>query len=93
MKAVMDKQGRIRLPRALKEQLGIQPGDEVQLEEQNGDWLLKAAKGSGGLQWKGNVLVHEGVSACSAENILQELREERNELQRQGNPTSHLRRR
>jgi hypothetical protein len=33
------------------------------------------------------------VSACSAENILQELREERNELQRQGNPTSHLRRR
>jgi len=77
MKAVMDKQGRIRLPQALKEQLGILPGDEIRLEEQNGDWVLKAPKGSGGLQWKGNLLVHEGASAASAENILKELREER----------------
>lgn len=62
VKATLDEAGRIALPAALQAQLGVKAGDEVLLEEQGGVRILRAARPPAGLCWKGNVLVHEGVS-------------------------------
>ena len=66
MKTVVDDAGRIQLPKDVREQLGIKPGDEVVLEERAGEWVLKPAHANTGLAWEGNVLVHKGTSMTSA---------------------------
>lgn len=43
MKTLLDDAGRIQLPDFVQAQLGVKPGDELALEEENGKWLIKAA--------------------------------------------------
>ena len=41
MKTLLDDAGRILLPVSVQTQLGVKPGDELTLEEENGKWLIK----------------------------------------------------
>ena len=43
MKTLLDDAGRIQLPVSVQTQLGVKPGDELTLEEENGNWLIKPA--------------------------------------------------
>jgi bifunctional DNA-binding transcriptional regulator/antitoxin component of YhaV-PrlF toxin-antitoxin module len=77
MKAILDQTGRIELPDSVQAQLGVKAGDEVLLENHGGHWVIAAARGAAGLCWRGNVLVHEGVSSQPVDQVLSEVREER----------------
>jgi bifunctional DNA-binding transcriptional regulator/antitoxin component of YhaV-PrlF toxin-antitoxin module len=77
MKATLDDAGRIALPPALQADLGVKAGDELLLENQGGQWVIRAARHPTGLCWKGNVLVHEGVSPTSVDQVLNQVRQER----------------
>lgn len=41
MTTSLDEAGRILLPPLVQSQLGVKPGDELALQEVNGQWLLK----------------------------------------------------
>jgi AbrB family looped-hinge helix DNA binding protein len=77
MRVFLDDAGRIELPNSVQAQLGIKPGDELALEDLNGQWVIKPVSDSAGLAWKGNVLVHEGTSERSVDKVVDEIREER----------------
>jgi AbrB family looped-hinge helix DNA binding protein len=86
MKTKIDKSGRIELPEIVRSNLGLRPGDDVILEEDNGHWILKPADEATGLQWEGNILVHRGRSTQSADELLKHLREQRLAEMSQGMP-------
>lgn len=61
MKTLPDDAGRIQLPDSVQKQLGVKPGDELALKENNGSWSIKGielskASGSNGgdddLNWE-----------------------------------------
>lgn len=41
MKTSIDEAGRILLPQLVQSHLGVKPGDELALQEVNGQWFLK----------------------------------------------------
>ena len=84
MKTTLDQTGRIELPDFVQAQLGVKAGDEVLLENHGGQWVLMGARSPAGLCWRGNVLVHEGVSPQPVDDVLDEDREERAEQLREG---------
>ena len=79
MRTTIDEAGRIVLPEDLRRQLGVNPGDEVLLEERGGEWVIKSSRDATGLCWEGQVLVHKGssVTADAIEDILDQVRSER----------------
>ena len=77
MKTTIDSEGRIELGAELQTQLGVKPGDEVVLENQDGLWVIHPASVPLGLFWKNNVLVHNGVCDRPVEQLVGEFREER----------------
>lgn len=42
MKATIDREGRIALAKEVQAQLGVQPGDDVLLENRGNEWIIKA---------------------------------------------------
>lgn len=44
MKTLLDGSGRIELPDFVQMKLGVKPGDELVLDEENGRWFIKLAK-------------------------------------------------
>ena len=76
MTTTIDTQGRIELGREVRERLGVQPGDDVVLEERGDEWVIKAAAKTG-LCWVGNVLVHRGISLEPIEVTLEKMQQER----------------
>ncbi len=43
LKTLLDDAGRMELPDFVQAQLGVKPGDELALEEENGKWFIKPA--------------------------------------------------
>ncbi len=77
MKATIDSQGRIELPRDLQMQLGVRPGEEVTLESRWGECVITPTRAASGLSLEGNVLVHRAEAPSSSVAGLTNLREER----------------
>jgi bifunctional DNA-binding transcriptional regulator/antitoxin component of YhaV-PrlF toxin-antitoxin module len=77
MQITLDSEGRLPLPPEIQQQLGVKPGDAVILESQGGGCFIRPRQENSGLAWKGNVLIHQGVSDNSPERILAEVREQR----------------
>ncbi len=50
MTTSLDESGRIVLPQRVRSQLGIKPGDQVTLEEVNGEWLLRPVTDVAGIR-------------------------------------------
>jgi bifunctional DNA-binding transcriptional regulator/antitoxin component of YhaV-PrlF toxin-antitoxin module len=86
MKATIDRDGRIALGKEVQSHLGVQPGDQVLLENRGDEWVTKAAKPKSGLCYEGNVLVHHGVSATPSDKALANDRDERFEQLSEGLP-------
>ena len=77
MKTTIDREGRIALGQEVQRQLGVEPGDEILLENRGSEWVIKAAKSETGLCLEGNLLVHRGVSAPPNHEPLATVRDER----------------
>lgn len=77
MRARIDHKGRIKLNDELREQMNLHPGDEVVFENRDGTWVLSTERSPSALEWKGDVLVHQGSTSKPVDETLQELREER----------------
>ncbi|MCI0420051.1 MAG: hypothetical protein L0387_14910 [Acidobacteria bacterium] len=77
MKVVLDEEGKIQLPEAVKSQLRLRPGDPVSLEQHEEEWILRRFNSEAPLHWKDQVLVYNGAIADSSECLLAQLRENR----------------
>jgi bifunctional DNA-binding transcriptional regulator/antitoxin component of YhaV-PrlF toxin-antitoxin module len=77
VKTTLDSQGRIQLPDAVQSQLGVKPGDDLLLTQQDAQWVIVPKGDAAGLGWEGNVLVHHGSGGDSADDCLSQMREER----------------
>ena len=86
MKTTIDREGRIALGQEVQKQLGVQPGDEVLLENRGDEWVIKPANAATGLCYEGNVLVHRGSAKRSTADDLATVRDERFEQLSEGLP-------
>lgn len=86
MRTTIDCDGRIVLGKEVQAQLGVQPGDDVILENHGHEWVIKAARSPVGLHLEGNVLVHGGTLAPASADPLASGRDERMDQLIQGIP-------
>lgn len=77
MEAVLDKFGRIVIPKELRDALGLRPGSSFQIEERNQEICLKPVEGTPHLKKVNGWLVFTGKLQGDISNIINEIREER----------------
>lgn len=84
MTLTIDKAGRVVIPKALRDRLHLQPGDELTVEGNDEEISMKPARSNGvRMIRKGGIWVRCGGERIPAEltdRILEELREERARL-------------
>ena len=76
----MDKAGRVVIPKPLREELHLEPGDSLEIENVGEQITLRPVRGTGPLTKEHGVWVfHTGqaLPASATDGILQQLREER----------------
>jgi AbrB family looped-hinge helix DNA binding protein len=78
-KLKIDGSGRIVVPKALRERLGLKPGTELEVFDQRGGILLRTVEERPALVRLDGLWVHRGIAQPGANwvRILQEVREER----------------
>ena len=78
----MDKAGRVVLPKALRDRLGLHPGADLEISESSEGVLLRPAKPRRNLVWQGHLLVHTG-ELPAAYDITRAIEQDRDERIRQ----------
>jgi AbrB family looped-hinge helix DNA binding protein len=76
----LDKAGRIVLPKPIRDELRLEPGDTLELETSGDKITLRPARGHAQLRKKRGIWVYrsgEPLRQASVENAIQEVREER----------------
>jgi AbrB family looped-hinge helix DNA binding protein len=76
MEAMIDKFGRVVIPKIVREHLGLKPGMILEIEEQDHEVLLKPTT-QHIIKNKGGVLVFVGEAIGNLEEGIQKIREER----------------
>jgi AbrB family looped-hinge helix DNA binding protein len=84
MEATLDRFGRIVIPKKIREDLHLQVGSSIRIEEGEGEIVLKPVEGEPSLVKKDGVLVFSGKAVGSVETAVEEHRQERNKLLRGG---------
>jgi AbrB family looped-hinge helix DNA binding protein len=77
---IIDKAGRIVIPKPLREELHLEAGDALEMESAGEQITLRPVRGTGPLTKEHGVWVfHAGqpLSASATDDILQQIREER----------------
>lgn len=77
---VIDKAGRIVIPKPLREELHLEPGDSLEMESAGEQITLRPVRGTGPLTKEHGVWVfHSGhpLPASTTDDMLQLIREER----------------
>ena len=77
---VIDKAGRVVIPKPLREELHLEAGDALEMESAGDQIMLRPLRGTGPLTKEHGVWVfHSGqpLSAYATDEMLQQLREER----------------
>ena len=77
---IMDKAGRVVIPKPLREELHLEPGDALELEIGGEQITLRPVRGTGPLKKEHGVWVfHTGkpLPASATDGLLQRIREER----------------
>ncbi|HEX4769914.1 MAG TPA: AbrB/MazE/SpoVT family DNA-binding domain-containing protein [Bryobacteraceae bacterium] len=77
---IIDKAGRVVIPKPLREELHLEPGDSLEMETAGEQITLRPVRGTGPLTKEHGVWVfHAGqsLSASDTDDILQQIREER----------------
>ena len=77
METKLDKYGRIVIPKKDRDDLGLAPGDRLEIEEGQGEVVLKPANEEGRLVYKDGVLVFRGTIEGDIVKQIRALREER----------------
>ena len=76
----IDKAGRVVIPKPLREELRLEPGDSLEMESAGEQITLRPARGTGPLSKEHGVWVfHSGqpLPASATDEMLKQLREER----------------
>ncbi len=60
MEAILDRSGRIVIPKSVRKRLGLEPGDALTMEEDGGKLTLTPAREGEATALEGTVLVHQG---------------------------------
>lgn len=77
---VMDKAGRVVIPKPLRKELQLEPGDALELESGGEQITLRPARGTGPVQNEHGIWVlHTGqpLPASATDDLLRQMREER----------------
>lgn len=77
---VIDKAGRVVIPKPVREELQLEPGDALELESGGAQITLRPARGMGPLQNEHGIWVlHTGepLPASATDDLLRQIREER----------------
>jgi AbrB family looped-hinge helix DNA binding protein len=77
---LIDKAGRVVIPKPLREQLHLEPGDSLEMESVGEQIILRPVRGTGPVTKEHGVWVfHSGESlpASSTDEMLRQIREER----------------
>lgn len=77
---VIDRAGRIVIPKPLREELHLEPGDALEMERAGEEIRLRPVRGTGPLVKEHGVWVfHAGIplSSSATDEMLQQIREER----------------
>ncbi len=87
MEVTIDDYGRIVIPKAVREKLGIEPGTSLEIRvdlgrETGGAITLKPKGQKPALQQKGELLVHSGKLAEDEFDVVEQIRSERRERAR-----------
>ncbi len=79
----LDQAGRVLIPKALREELELQPGDALQLESEGERILLRPVRGTMPLQKEGGIWVFrtgKPLRASTTGKVLDEIRNERDRM-------------
>jgi AbrB family looped-hinge helix DNA binding protein len=77
---IIDKAGRVVIPKPLREELHLEPGDSLEMESTGERITLRPVRGTGPLTKEHGVWVfHAGqpLSAAATDEMVQQIREER----------------
>ncbi len=77
METTLDRFGRVLIPKKLRERLGLEPHDTLELSLEEGRLILLPRRTPPPLRRKGRVLVVESEAAGDLGQTLAHLREER----------------
>lgn len=66
--------GQVTIPKEIRDELGLHPGDEVEFEERDGTFVLKKASDNPFEKWRGIAETEKSVN-----ERMRELRGDRNE--------------
>ncbi|HEV3073014.1 MAG TPA: AbrB/MazE/SpoVT family DNA-binding domain-containing protein [Thermoanaerobaculia bacterium] len=82
---ILDKAGRIVIPKPLREALNLEPGDALELDRAGDEITLRPVRGSGPLTKEQGVWVFRAgqpLTATTTDEVLQRIREERDRANR-----------
>jgi AbrB family looped-hinge helix DNA binding protein len=91
----LDKAGRVVLPKPVRDEMQLQPGDSLELESSEDRIVLRPRRGKAGLHKKQGIWVFstgEPISAEATNEVLRQIRRER-ELSFLGNRPARVARR
>ena len=77
---VIDKAGRVVIPKLLREELHLEPGDALEMESAGEQITLRPVRGTGPLTKEYGVWVFytgQPLAASATDKVLQQMREER----------------
>jgi len=83
METVLDKAGRVELPRDVREELGLKPGAVFRVKASARGITLRLVSGRTRLVKKGSVWVIRGALACKPEELIDSHLRDREERDRQ----------
>lgn len=79
----IDKAGRVVIPKPLREELRLKPGDALEMETNGEEITLRPARGTGPLAKEHGVWVlraGQPLSAAATETMLEQIRTERDQV-------------
>jgi AbrB family looped-hinge helix DNA binding protein len=80
IRLIMDKAGRVVIPKPLREELHLEPGDALEMESAGEEITLRPVRGTGPLTKEHGVWVlHTGqhLPATATDQMLRQIREQR----------------
>lgn len=79
---ILDKAGRIVLPKVVRDELQLSPGDSLDVESSEEQIVLRPARNSGQMKKENGVWVYDSGEALSAEAVQKTMRKVRDQRQR-----------